>query len=47
MREDSREARRIDRAADRAAASGEEDELARYNKYLAKLAEGERKKGPE
>lgn len=41
MRVDSREARRIDRAADRAAAMGEEDELARYNKYLAKLAKGE------
>jgi putative copper resistance protein D len=47
MREDSREARRIDRAADRAAATGEEDELARYNKYLAKLAEAERKRSPD
>ena len=42
MREDSREARRIDRAADRAAATGEEDDLARYNKYLAKLNESDR-----
>jgi len=41
MRVDSREARRIDRAADRAAAMGEDDELARYNKYLAKLAKGD------
>ena len=41
MRADSREARRIDRAADRAAAMGEDDELAKYNKYLAKLAKGE------
>ena len=41
MRVDSREARRIDRAADRAAAMGEEDELAKYNKYLAKLAKGD------
>jgi putative copper resistance protein D len=37
-RDDSREARRIDRAADRAAAMGEEDDLARYNKYLAELS---------
>lgn len=41
MRDDSREARRIDRAADRAAAMGEEDELAKYNKYLATLARGD------
>jgi putative copper resistance protein D len=38
MRVDSREARRIDRASERAAAMGEEDELAKYNKYLANLA---------
>ena len=41
MRDDSREARRIDRAADRAAAMGEEDELAKYNQYLATLAKGD------
>ena len=41
MRDDSREARRLDRAADRAAAMGEEDELAKYNKYLATLAKGD------
>jgi putative copper resistance protein D len=41
MRDDSREARRIDRAADRAAAMGEEDELTKYNKYLASLAKGD------
>ena len=41
MRDDSREARRIDRAADRAAAMGEEDELAKYNKYLSTLARGD------
>ena len=41
MRDDSRESRRLDRAADRAAAMGEEDELAKYNKYLAKLAKGD------
>ncbi len=36
-RDDARETKRIDRAADRAAAMGEEDELAKYNKYLASL----------
>jgi len=36
-RADARESKRIDRAADRAAAMGEEDELAKYNKYLASL----------
>jgi cytochrome c oxidase assembly factor CtaG/putative copper export protein len=41
VRDDSREAKRIDRAADRAAAMGEDDELARYNKYLASLAKGD------
>ena len=41
MRDDSREAKRLDRAADRAAAMGEEDELAKYNKYLASLAKGD------
>ncbi len=38
MRDDSRESKRIDRASDRAAAMGEEDELTKYNKYLAGLA---------
>jgi len=37
MREDKKETRRIDRAADRAAAMGEDDELAKYNKLLASL----------
>ena len=37
VRDDGREARRIDRAADRAAAMGEDDELARYNRYLSEL----------
>ncbi len=41
MRDDSREAKRIDRAADRAAAMGEEDELTKYNKYLSTLARGD------
>jgi putative copper resistance protein D len=40
VREDGRETRRIDRAADRAAAMGEEDDLARYNRYLAELESG-------
>jgi putative copper resistance protein D len=37
VRDDSREAKRIDRAAERADAMGEDDELAQYNKYLARL----------
>jgi cytochrome c oxidase assembly factor CtaG len=39
VRADNREARRFDRAADRAEAAGEEDELTRYNAYLQRLAE--------
>lgn len=38
VRDDSREARRIDRNAERAAAMGAPDELAEYNAYLTKLA---------
>jgi cytochrome c oxidase assembly factor CtaG/putative copper export protein len=38
VRDDSREARRIDRNAERAAAMGTPDELAEYNAYLSKLA---------
>ena len=37
MREDKKETQRIDRASERAAAMGIEDELAEYNRYLAKL----------
>ena len=37
MREDKRETKRIDRAADRASAMGEDDELAQYNRYLSEL----------
>lgn len=37
-RDDAREAKRIDRASDRAVARGEEDELAKYNAHLAALA---------
>ena len=36
-RQDKKEAARIDRAADRAAAMGEKDDLAFYNQYLAEL----------
>ena len=37
LKADKNEAARIDRAADRAAAMGEDDDLARYNHYLAQL----------
>ncbi len=37
LKSDKNEAARIDRAADRAAAMGEDDDLARYNRYLAQL----------
>ena len=37
VREDRKETKRIDRAEDRAAAMGADDELAKYNKYLASL----------
>jgi len=37
QRADKKEANRIDRAADRATAMGEDDELAQYNRYLAQL----------
>lgn len=39
---DKKERGRIDRAADRAAAMGEDDDLARYNKYLAQLNRGDK-----
>lgn len=38
VRDDSREAKRIDRNAERMAAMGRPDELAEYNAYLAQLA---------
>ncbi len=38
IRSDEREQARLDRAADRADASGDEDELARYNAFLAAAA---------
>ncbi|WP_212998005.1 cytochrome c oxidase assembly protein [Winogradskya consettensis] len=39
IRSDEREQARLDRAADRADASGEEDDLARYNAFLARASE--------
>jgi len=45
VKDDSREAKRIDRNASRAAAIGQPDELADYNKYLQKLAERDRNDG--
>lgn len=38
VKSDRNETRRIDRASERAAAMSEDDELARYNKYLARLS---------
>ena len=43
VKDDSRESKRIDRAADRAEASGSEDEFTRYNAYLANLAKRDSK----
>ena len=43
MRDDSREAKRIERTSARKAAMGEPDELAQYNSYLASLAEKDKK----
>ena len=37
LRDDKRETKRIDRAADRAQAMGEDDDLAKYNTYLREL----------
>ena len=42
VRSDEREQARLDRAADRADASGEDDELARYNAFLAAAADASR-----
>ena len=44
-REDAREARRIDRTAERMAAMGQSDELAEYNKYLQELADRDGRAG--
>ena len=46
-RDDAREARRIDRSAERMAAMGQPDELAQYNKYLQELADRERRSGKQ
>ena len=40
IRSDEREQARLDRAADRAEASGDEDDLARYNAFLASARTG-------
>ena len=45
IRDDAREARRIDRSVERMAAMGQPDELAQYNKYLQELADRERRSG--
>jgi putative copper resistance protein D len=37
IRDDKKESGRIDRAAERAAAMGEDDDLAKYNRYLSQL----------
>jgi putative copper resistance protein D len=44
-RDDAREARRIDRSAERMTAMGQPDELAQYNTYLQELADRERRSG--
>jgi len=44
-RDDAREARRIDRSAERMAAMGQPGELAQYNKFLQELADRERRSG--
>lgn len=45
MRDDSREAKRIDRNEARMAAMGEPDELAQYNNYLSKLQSRDERAG--
>lgn len=45
VREDSREAKRIDRDVERLAAMGQPDELAKYNAYLAKLSHNDQRNG--
>ena len=45
MRDDSREAKRIDRNEARMAAMGEPDELAQYNNYLSKLQQRSQREG--
>ena len=45
VRDDSHEAKRIDRNTERMAAMGQPDELAEYNTYLANLAAQDTKEG--
>jgi putative copper resistance protein D len=45
MRDDSREAKRIDRNEARMAAMGEPDELAQYNNYLSQLQSWDKREG--
>jgi putative copper resistance protein D len=45
MRDDSREAKRIDRNEARLAAMGEPDELAQYNNYLSQLQRRDEREG--
>ena len=45
MRDDSREAKRIDRNEARMAAAGEPDELAQYNEYLRQLQSRDKREG--
>ena len=45
MRDDSREAKRIDRSEARMAAMGEPDELAQYNNYLSQLQRRNQREG--
>jgi putative copper resistance protein D len=42
MRDDSREANRIDKNTARMAAMGQPDELAQYNQYLSELAKNDK-----
>lgn len=42
MRDDSREATRIDKNTARMAAMGQPDELAQYNQYLSNLAKNDK-----
>ena len=47
MRDDSREAKRIDRNEARMAAMGEPDELAQYNNYLNQLHQRDQRNASE
>jgi putative copper resistance protein D len=47
MRDDSREAKRIDRNEARMAAMGEPDDLAQYNNYLNQLNQRDQRNNSE